>query len=194
MQSRASMSRHRAALLSSSLAIFLLASPTLAEAQLELQPIPSVELTPPELADAGTHIDVGVGMLVSGLSIATEGAGLNFGVGGMIGLAGGGTLMGVGSLLLFSAIPTWIVGAVRDSLARAGSERAEVAGRWELAGVVVFCVSMAIAALGAGLVGTSFGQSSYNEAQMIAGSTMLASGFTAAMFIGTPMWAEGARF
>lgn len=155
----------------------------------------SLELSGPDPGDAYTHIHSGIALLVSGLSTAGAGVGLQLGVGGMIGLAGGGTLMGVGSLLLFSGIPTWIVGAVRESIANASSvRRAEVAGRWELAGVLLFCASMAVAALGAGLVGTSFSASSINEAQMVAGSTLLSAGVAIATFVATPMWAEGARF
>lgn len=165
-----------------------------ASAQVEAGEI-SLALTGPDPGDAYTHIHSGIALLVSGLSTAGAGVGLQLGFGGMIGLAGGGTLMGVGSLLLFSGIPTWIVGAVRESIANASSvRRAEVAGRWELAGVLVFCVSMAVAALGAGLVGTSFSATSIDEAQMVAGSTLLSAGVAIAAFVGAPMWAEGARF
>lgn len=175
------------------LTVLAVTSPALA--QVELGSAGGVELTPPELVDPRPNIHAGTALFVSGLSTAAAGVGLQFGMGGMIGLAGGGTLMGVGSLLLFSGIPTWIVGAVRDSIAQASSsERAEVAGQWELAGVLLFCAHMALAVLGAALVGTSFGQSHYNQDQMIAGSTMLVSSFTVAMFVATPMWAEGARF
>ncbi len=178
-----------------SLALAALVAPAAARAQ-ELAAPPVLELTPPALADGRSYVHAGIALVVSGAASSAAGAGIVFGMGGILGSSVGGTLMALGGLALFSGIPTWIVGAVRESLAAAGSQRrSQVASDWEVAGVITFCAGMVAAIVGSALVGTSFGQwMPYNPDQLIAGSTMLVTGAVVAAFIGAPMWAEGARF
>lgn len=154
-------------------------------------------------ADAGYLADVGTGLTIAGISTVAVGTGLflalrpsgdsdSIGFGSVLGMIGGGVLWGVGGLLVLAGVPTWIVGAVRASVAGADSEiRAQVASDWETAGMAVFWAALGVAAVGAGLFA---GGVASQDRDLMGAGLLIPIGVFAAAFIGAPMWAEGARF
>jgi hypothetical protein len=127
-----------------------------------------------------------------------------FGLGGWGGVIGGGTFEGIGGLLGLAGIPVWIVGAVRsDVLAASEGDRDGVAWSYELGGIVTTLVGLGVSLAGTALLlsGIAAGAGSFRaetarteETMRSAGGIMIPIGVFVALFIGTPMWAEGARF
>lgn len=158
----------------------------------------------PDLAHARYLRDVGAGLTIGGLATTGLGTGLMFGLGGWGGVIGGGTFEGLGGVLGLVGIPIWIVGAVRsDVLAASEGDRDGVAWSYELAGMVTTLLGLGLSLTGTLLLltGIGAGSGSYRadsaraeETMRAAGGIMIPIGVFIALFIGTPMWAEGARF
>jgi hypothetical protein len=140
----------------------------------------------------GRHLAwVGIGLTLSGVGLAAVGVGLyaipvnedRMGWGRVI---GGGTFSALGGLFFLSGVPTWITGALRYRLARAGASR-RLAKRWALAGMIVFFSGLAVSATGGALLTLG------SVGGMASGFTLLPFGFAVAMFVGVPMWVEPSR-
>lgn len=157
-----------------------------------------------DLTDALYLRDVGMGLTLAGLATTGLGTGLMFGLGGWPGVIGGGTFEGLGGVLSLVGIPMWIVGGVRSEIlgARPG-DRDRVAWDYELAGILTTLFAIATSAVGVGLLFNGYGASPGSftadgaksaETMRGTGGVMIPIGVFVALFIGTPMWAEGARF
>lgn len=142
------------------------------------------------LASARTRYDVGLGLTLGGTATTGLGAALMFGLGGWGGIIGGGVVTGLGGAAFLIGVPIWIVGAVRADILRSGASQAEAAERWETAGIVVFCLGLVMATMGATMMGTYDGDGGV----LTAGLSLLPVGVALSAFVGLPLWAEGARF
>lgn len=175
----------------------ILTSAAGAHAQSAMDPeLTSLGAPSTELADANYLNDVGMGLTIAGLATTAAGTGLFFGLAPGTGFGaaiGGGLLWGIGGILALAGIPTWIVGSVRSNvLAVSPDERERVGWDHELAGMVTTLVSFATMALGGALL---VGGAASLQSEVIAtGGILIAVGFFVSTFIGTPLWAEGARF
>jgi hypothetical protein len=179
-----------------------LASPAAAQETLVLED-PNEAAAAEDLAYARYLNDVGMGLTIGGL--VTHGVSLT-GVftGGLAGAIAGGTFAGAGGVLSLAGIPMWIVGSLRSNILSARLEdRDRVAWDYELAGMVTTLVSLGISLIGAGLIAGSimtanayrgFGVERTHEPLAAAGGILIPIGFFTALFIGTPMWADAARF
>lgn len=184
------------------LAPLTLASPAAAQDTFTLED-PNEAAVAEDLAYARYLNDVGMGLTIGGL--VTHGVSLT-GVftGGLAGGIAGGTFAGAGGVLSLAGIPMWIVGALRSNILSARPEdRAQVAWDYELAGMVTTLVSIGLCLIGAGLMfGGALARNSYrgfgteptHEALIATGGVLIPLGFFTAIFIGTPMWADAARF
>ncbi|MBX7192797.1 MAG: hypothetical protein K1X94_12100 [Sandaracinaceae bacterium] len=137
----------------------------------------------------------GIALTVSGVATAGVGTGLMLGVGDWGGVIGGGTLEGLGGVLSLIGIPMWIVGAARvDVLSASLDARDRIARGYEVAGIVVTSLGLAMAIAGAALMGVAASGSSNFDQTFLPSVVMLPAGAFLAAFIGAPLWAEGARF
>jgi hypothetical protein len=137
----------------------------------------------------------GMALTVSGLATAGGGTGLMLGLGGWGGVIGGGTLEGLGGVLSLIGIPMWITGAVRvEVLSHAWGEREQLAEAYEIAGIVITTLGLAMAVTGGALMGVAANGSSNFDQVFLPSVIMLPAGAFFAAFIGAPLWAEGARF
>ncbi len=146
---------------------------------------------PPILLDGSYLFDVGMGLTIGGLSTFALGAvllGALIGGSGYAGGIAGGVFIGIGTILTLVGAPMWLVGASRLDMTAAGIRREEAALNWEIAGIVTFIGSLLLS--GAGIWLTTTGQTP----AIISGITMIPIGVASALFVGVPMWAEGARF
>lgn len=159
-----------------------------------------------ELADAHYLRDVGAGLTLGGIATAGLGAGLMFGITGFEnwgGIIAGGLFEGIGGLLALIGMPTWIAGGVRsDVLGHREEERADVGWSYELAGIVTTLAGVAICLVGGALAGSGMGlentyphdERALETMRSLGAFVFIPLGYFIATFIGTPMWAEGARF
>lgn len=148
------------------------------------------------LAYASYLNDVGMGLTIAGLATTAAGTGLVFGIGSMNGFGaavGGGVLWGLGGVLGLAGIPTWIVGSVRSHiLAASEDDRARVAWSYELAGIVTTLVGIGISLVGGALMLGGMGTNTLDATGT--GGVLIPIGYFVSTFVGTPLWAEGARF
>lgn len=172
---------------------------TLGDPDADLDGDPNEAAVAEELAYARYLNDVGMGLTIGGL--VTHGVSLaGVFTGDLAGAIAGGTFAGAGGVLSLAGIPMWIVGSVRSNILSAHpSDRDRVAWDYELAGMVTTLVSIGISLIGAGLIlGGMASVNPYSPSthqQIIGtGGVLIPIGFFTALFIGTPMWAEGARF
>ncbi len=105
---------------------------------------------------------------------------------------GGGTFMGLGGVLVLSAIPVWIVHAVRLDHASngAGSRR----DGWVLAGGIVFAAGLVLALIGAIGLPLSMQAGDPDTGRSIGLLSTMPIGVALASFVGAPMLGEGLRF
>jgi hypothetical protein len=171
-------------------------------ASVAIDPARDEVLVPADLAYAHYLVDVGMGLTLGGAVVNGAGLAATFLDGGLAGAAGGGTFAGIGGMLALAGIPMWIVGSVRSHVLEAAvAERSRVAWEFELAGMVTTLVSVGVVVVGAGLlvaaliVGATFhGPETSHEPMAATGIVLMPVGAFVALFIGTPLWSEGARF
>ncbi len=154
--------------------------------------------------DAHYVRDVGAGLTLGGIATTGLGVGLMLGLRDVSGSITGGVFAGIGGLLGVVGVPTWIVGGVRsDVLSHPESERGRVGWSYELAGIVITLSSIGACLVGGALLAAAYGLSTSSQgpaddqlsrAFVSAGGAMVPIATYIAMFLGVPIWAEGARF
>lgn len=152
-----------------------------------------------QLEDAHYLRGTGMGLTLGGVITAGGGTASLFS-GDVAGAISGGTFAGLGGVVGLAGIPMWIVGAIRsDVLGAAPDDRVRVAWDYELAGIVTTLTGTGIALVGLALMFVGFGLvrgtgEHTHELFIGTGGALIPIGTFIALFIGTPLWAEAARF